>query len=108
MRITDSLQDSESLFYAELKRLHRSLEHLESDRKTFIILDEILRGTNSNDKHSGTVGLIRKLAANQACGIIATHDLTIADMSAQYPGYMGNKCLKSEIINDETAFLIIH
>jgi hypothetical protein len=104
MRITDSLQDSESLFYAELKRLHSIIEHLHSDRKTFIILDEILRGTNSNDKHNGTVGLIRKLAAYQACGIIATHDLTIADMSVQYPGYMGNKCFESVITNDELIF----
>ncbi|MEI9808467.1 MAG: DNA mismatch repair protein MutS [Bacteroidota bacterium] len=104
MRITDSLQDSESLFYAELKRLHSIIEHLHSDRKTFIILDEILRGTNSNDKHNGTVGLIRKLANYQACGIIATHDLTVADMSAQYPGYMGNKCFESVIINDELLF----
>ncbi|HEY6503492.1 MAG TPA: DNA mismatch repair protein MutS [Chitinophagaceae bacterium] len=104
MRITDSLQDSESLFYAELKRLHSIIEHLHADRKTFIILDEILRGTNSNDKHNGTVGLIRKLAAYQACGIIATHDLTIAEMSSQYPGYLGNKCFESVIINDELLF----
>lgn len=104
MRITDSLQDSESLFYAELKRLHSIIGHLRSDRKTFIILDEILRGTNSNDKHNGTVGLIRKLADYEACGIIATHDLTIADMSAQYPGYMGNKCFESNIVNDELLF----
>jgi DNA mismatch repair ATPase MutS len=104
MRITDSLQDSESLFYAELKRLHSIIEHLYSDRKTFIILDEILRGTNSHDKHNGTVGLIRKLATYKACGIIATHDLTIADMSAQYNGYMGNKCFESTIINDELLF----
>ena len=104
MRITDSLQDSESLFYAELKRLHSIIEHLHSDRKTFVILDEILRGTNSNDKHNGTVGLIRKLATYNTCGIIATHDLTIADMSAQYPAYMGNKCFESIIINDELLF----
>lgn len=104
MRITDSLQDSESLFYAELKRLHSIIEHLQSDRKTFIILDEILRGTNSHDKHNGTVGLIKKLATYQACGIIATHDLTIADMSAQYNGYMGNKCFESIIVNDELLF----
>lgn len=104
MCITDSLKDSESFFYAELKRLHNIIEHLRSDRKTFIILDEILRGTNSNDKHNGTAGLIRKLAAYQACGIIATHDLTIADMSAEYSGYMGNKCFESTIVNDELLF----
>jgi len=69
-----------------------------------IILDEILRGTNSQDKHAGTVGLIRNLAAHHVCGIIATHDLTIADLSAQYPGYMSNKCFESTIINNELLF----
>ena len=104
MRITDSLQDSESFFYAELKRLQEIIHHLEAKNKTFVMLDEILRGTNSNDKHSGTIGLIRKLAANNTCGIIATHDLTVADLSAEYPGYMGNKCFESEIINGELVF----
>jgi ABC-type multidrug transport system fused ATPase/permease subunit len=104
MRITDSLQDSESFFYAELKRLQEIIQHLQAKNKTFVMLDEILRGTNSNDKHGGTVGLIRKLAANHACGIIATHDLTVADLSAEYPSYMGNKCFESEIINGELVF----
>jgi ABC-type multidrug transport system fused ATPase/permease subunit len=104
MRISDSLQDSESLFYAELKRLRSIIEHLQSDNKTFVILDEILRGTNSNDKHNGTAGLIIKLAAYKTFGIIATHDLTIAGMSAAYSGYMTNKCFESVIVNDELIF----
>jgi hypothetical protein len=104
MRITDSLQDSESFFYAELKRLQLVIQHLEAKNKTFVMLDEILRGTNSNDKHRGTIGLIRKLAVNHACGIIATHDLTVAGLSSEYPGYMGNKCFESEIINGELVF----
>ena len=104
MRISDSLQDSESFFYAELKRLKGIIEHLYSDSKTFVILDEILKGTNSNDKHNGTIGLIRKLSARKCCGIIATHDLTIADMTGEYPGYMGNKCFESIITNDELTF----
>ena len=60
MRITDSLQDSESFFYAELKRLQAIIQEIESGQQTFVILDEILRGTNSNDKDGGTVGLIKK------------------------------------------------
>ncbi|MES1214708.1 MAG: DNA mismatch repair protein MutS [Bacteroidota bacterium] len=104
MRITDSLQDSESFFYAELKRLQEIIQHLEAKNKTFVMLDEILRGTNSNDKHSGTIGLIRKLVASKACGIIATHDLTVAELSSEHPGYMGNKCFESEIINNELTF----
>jgi len=104
MRITDSLQDSESFFYAELKRLETIIRHISAGNKTFILLDEILRGTNSNDKHNGTIGLIRKLVSRNACGIIATHDLSVADLSVEYPAYINNKCFESEIINDELIF----
>lgn len=104
MRITDSLQDSESFFYAELKRLQEIIQCFQDGHKPFVLLDEILRGTNSQDKHQGTIGLIRKLAAPAVCGIIATHDLTIADLSAEYPGYMGNKCFESTIVNNELVF----
>ncbi len=104
MRITDSLQDSESFFYAELKRLETIIKHISACNKTFILLDEILRGTNSNDKHNGTIGLIRKLVSRNACGIIATHDLSVADLSLEYPAYINNKCFESEIINDELIF----
>lgn len=104
MRITDSLQDSESFFYAELKRLHEIILQLEAGEKIFVILDEILRGTNSNDKHNGTIGLIRKLVAAKACGIIATHDLTVSRLQEESHGYISNKCFESEIINDELIF----
>jgi len=104
MRITDSLQDSESFFYAELKRLQSIILELEAGEKTFIILDEILRGTNSNDKHNGTVGLIRKLVGAHACGIIATHDLTVSQLADVFPGYISNQCFESSIINDELIF----
>lgn len=104
MRITDSLQDSESFFYAELKRLQHIIQQLESGQVAFVILDEILRGTNSNDKHSGTVGLIRKLAAANTTGIIATHDLTVSKLADEYPGYISNKCFESQIVNGELLF----
>lgn len=104
MRISDSLQDSESFFYAELKRLQHIIHRLEAGNKTFILLDEILRGTNSNDKHNGTVGLIRKLVAAKACGIIATHDLTVSKLAEEYPDYISNKCFESQIVRDELLF----
>ncbi|MEO5561841.1 MAG: DNA mismatch repair protein MutS [Chitinophagaceae bacterium] len=104
MRISDSLQDSESFFYAELKKLQQIIHELEAGKKTFVILDEILRGTNSNDKHNGTVGLIRKLTAAHACGIIATHDLTVSKLATEYPDHISNQCFESKIINDELLF----
>jgi ABC-type multidrug transport system fused ATPase/permease subunit len=104
MRISDSLADNESFFYAELKRLQYIIHYVQQGHKTFVLLDEILRGTNSNDKHSGTVGLIKKLAGMRVCGIIATHDVTIGELSSLYPGYMANKCFEAQIINNELLF----
>ncbi len=104
MRITDSLQDSESLFYAELKRLQSIVRSLEENRNTFVILDEILRGTNSNDKRNGTIGLIRKLAAFNSFGIIATHDLVVTELAGEYPDFISNKAFESAIVNDELLF----
>ncbi|GAB3016699.1 MutS family DNA mismatch repair protein [Niabella terrae] len=104
MRITDSLQDSESFFYAELKRLHAIIGALEQQGNLYVILDEILRGTNSDDKRNGTIGLIKKLAALDSYGIIATHDLVVAELSQSYPGVIANKAFESRIINDELQF----
>lgn len=104
MRVSDSLQNSESFFFAELKRLKSIIEELDKPTKMFIILDEILRGTNSNDKRAGTQGLIRNLIAKEAIGIIATHDLIISEMKDQHPQYLANKCFEAEITNDELHF----
>ncbi len=104
MRVDDSLQNSESLFFAELKRLKAIIETLDKPHKTFIILDEILRGTNSNDKRAGTQGLIHRLIAKDAVGIIATHDLVIGDMKIQYPDYLSNQCFEATITDDVLLF----
>jgi ABC-type multidrug transport system fused ATPase/permease subunit len=104
MRVNDSLQNSESFFFAELKRLKRIISQLEQGQKTFVILDEILRGTNSNDKRVGTQGLIKKLLAHQAVGIIATHDLVIGDMVADYPNALQNKCFEVMLQDSGLAF----
>ncbi|MDB5272902.1 MAG: mutS 2 [Chitinophagaceae bacterium] len=104
MRINDSLQNNESFFFAELKRLKQLIEQLSAQQKTFIMLDEILRGTNSNDKYVGTVGLIKKLLAQHAVGIIATHDLSVTQLTNEYPNYLANKCFEVEIKTDELYF----
>lgn len=104
MRVSDSLQNSESFFFAELKRLKRIISELEENQKTFVILDEILRGTNSNDKRAGTIGLIHNLMAHKAVGIIATHDLVIGDMEKQFPDYLKNLCFEVEIVDNDLRF----
>ncbi|MGN6645317.1 MAG: MutS-related protein, partial [Cytophaga sp.] len=103
MRLSDSLADSESYFFAEVKRLKQLVQTLDQ-RRCFVLLDEILRGTNSDDKRSGTIEFIKKVVEKQGIGIIATHDLEVCGTSDQYPGKLFNKCFEVEIINDELIF----
>lgn len=104
MRTTDSLADDESYFFAELKRIKEILDEIEKGKELFIILDEILKGTNSIDKLSGSQQLIRRLMAENAKVVIATHDLKLTEMEREYPDKLRNKCFEIEIINNEMKF----
>lgn len=103
MRLSDSLTDSESYFYAEVKRLKYIMEQLDTG-EAFVLLDEILRGTNSDDKRNGTMEVIRKMADKKAYGGIATHDLEVCNVSSEYPETLTNKRFEVEIVNDELVF----
>jgi DNA mismatch repair ATPase MutS len=83
MRIADSLEENTSSFYAELKKLAQIIKVVEQKEKVFLLLDEILRGTNSNDRHTGSVALIRQLIKNGAPAIIATHDLALSSLTEE-------------------------
>jgi DNA mismatch repair ATPase MutS len=78
MRIADNLEESTSTFYAELKKLKAIIEKVNDGQPIFILLDEILRGTNSEDRHAGSSALIKQLLHKNAAGIIATHDVELA------------------------------
>ncbi len=84
MRIADSLEENTSSFYAELKKLAQIIKVVEQKEKVFLLLDEILRGTNSNDRHTGSVALIKQLIKNNAPGIIATHDLSLSSLTEEH------------------------
>jgi DNA mismatch repair ATPase MutS len=81
MRTKDNLEERTSSFYAELKRLAQLLDKIENQESTFFILDEILKGTNSQDRHSGSVALIKTLSHRKSFGIISTHDLELGSLS---------------------------
>ncbi|MCD8540764.1 MAG: hypothetical protein LRY55_14070 [Leadbetterella sp.] len=103
MRQSDSLSSGESYFFAEVKRLKAIMDQL-SGQPCLVLLDEILRGTNSDDKQSGTIGVIKKMISCPVVGGIATHDLTVCQLAAEYPDRLENKNFEVEIINDELAF----
>ncbi|NQX81518.1 MAG: DNA mismatch repair protein [Flavobacteriaceae bacterium] len=103
MRQSDSLSDGESYFFAEVKRLKQIMDSLDSER-CFVLLDEIFRGTNSDDKQTGTIEVIKKIIGKNAIGAIATHDLEVCDTTNDYPDKLINKCFEVEIIDDELHF----
>jgi hypothetical protein len=103
MRLSDSLSDSESYFFAEIKRLKQIMDELEAN-PAFVLLDEILRGTNSDDKRNGTIEVVKKVIAKKAIGAIATHDIEVCLTTNEYPNILTNKCFEVEISNDELHF----
>ncbi len=104
LRTTDSLSDNESYFFAELKRLKRIIDLLDEAQELFIILDEILKGTNSADKQKGSLDLIRQFMRLKADGIIATHDLLLGTLADQFPEYIRNYCFEADIKDNELTF----
>jgi len=104
LRTADSLSDGESYFFAELKRLKLIIDSLKRGEQLFIVLDEILRGTNSVDKQKGSLALLRQLVRLQANGIIATHDLLLGTLADHYPTHVHNHCFEADIRNDQLTF----
>ena len=104
MRTQDALHESTSSFYAELKRLKTIIEAVEAKDNIFFLLDEILKGTNSNDRHTGSKALIKQLIESGGGGIIATHDLELGLLEAQYGGAVENLCMEVEVQGDELIF----
>ena len=103
IRTSDSLSRKESFFYAELKRLKGIISELESGQRTFILLDEILKGTNSKDKQAGSIALLEQLIKYQSVGLIATHDLILGDLIRSYPENISNLCFEIQIVNDQMS-----
>jgi hypothetical protein len=81
MRNTDSINENQSYFYAELLRLHNMIEKLRNGTPLLILLDEILKGTNSIDKLNGSEELLKQLTTMPCMAIIATHDVALGEMA---------------------------
>lgn len=104
MRIRDSLNESISTFKAELNRLQLLFEVLKREGKVFFLIDEMLRGTNSVDKYRGSKAVIEKLVGQQAVGVVATHDLQLAQLEQKYPQYVRNFYFDIEVLKGEMLF----
>ena len=104
LRTADSLAAGESYFFAELKRLKQIIDRLQAGEQLFIILDEILKGTNSEDKRKGSLALMKQLVGRGACGIIATHDLQLGALADEFPEAVANGCFEADMTPDTLTF----
>ncbi len=102
MRTQDDLGESVSSFYAELKRIRQLLD-LTSDTPAFYLLDEILKGTNSDDRHKGAMALIAQLSERSAIGLISTHDLALGKLEETNPKLI-NYSFNSRLDNGDLIF----
>ncbi len=103
MRNSDNLGESVSSFYAELARIKLLLDTAGQGTKVFFLLDEILKGTNTEDRIMGSEALIQQLAAAGRKGIISTHDIELSALENKLP-YLKNKSFHSEISDQEIHF----
>lgn len=104
VRTNDSLGDDESYFYAELKKLNRIISGLETDPPLFVIIDEMLKGTNSHDKHEGSAALIRRLTKLGASGLVATHDVELGVLEKEYPEKIITRCFEVSTEGSQLKF----
>ncbi len=104
MRIADNLAESTSTFYAELKKLKSIIEAVNRKEKIFILLDEILRGTNSLDRHTGSRALIKQLIHQHAVATVATHDVELAKLETDFPQAISNYHFDVQVEKDELYF----
>jgi hypothetical protein len=87
IKVSDSVHDGLSYFYAEVKRLKALLSATETDDlQMFFLIDEIFRGTNSRERHIGSRAYIRDLASRRTVGLVATHDLELVKLADEIPG----------------------
>ena len=104
LRITDSLQEQTSYFMAELNKLQMIIRRLATGDPALVLIDEILRGTNSEDKTYGSENFIRRLLQYRCLAFFATHDLTLGQLETKLPEAIGNYCFESVIEGEELHF----
>jgi DNA mismatch repair ATPase MutS len=104
IRVNDSLQEHTSYFMAELKRLQQIILQLRQNKPALVLIDEILRGTNSEDKTHGSEQFIKQLLRYNCITLFATHDLALAPLENEYEGMISNYCFESILQNNTLHF----
>ncbi len=104
MRIKDSIQQNASTFKAEIERIKLVLAAMNANKNSLFLIDEMLRGTNSEDKLAGSMALLEKIVASNAYAMVATHDLRMTEISEKYPKTVKNYYFEYATENGELLF----
>lgn len=104
MRIKDSIQQNASTFKAEIERIKLVLAAINNNENALFLIDEMLRGTNSEDKLAGSMALLEKIVNSKAYAMVATHDLRMTEISEQYPAEVKNYYFEYATENGELLF----
>ncbi len=104
MRIADNLEENASTFYAELSKLKTIIEAVNRNEPVFLLLDEILRGTNSHDRQTGSRALVQQLVRHSAMGVLATHDISLTELASAYPTHIHNYHFDASVEGEELYF----
>ncbi len=104
IRVNDSLQEGSSRFYAEIKRLRQIFDLADGNPPLLFLLDELLQGTNSNDRRIGAEGIVRALVNKGAIGLVSTHDLALTDIGGSVAGHLRNLHFQDELSNGRMTF----
>lgn len=104
MRIKDSIQQNASTFKAEIERIKLVLAAINKYENSLFLIDEMLRGTNSEDKLAGSMALLEKIVNSKAYAMVATHDLRMTEISDKYPDSVKNYYFEYATENGELLF----
>lgn len=104
MRVSDNLGENISSFYAELLRIKQIVSATKTEQRIFFLLDEIFKGTNSQDRHAGAKVLIRQLSKAGAIGMVSTHDLELGELERESERKIRNYHFREFYKNDEIHF----
>ena len=104
IRVNDSLQEGSSRFYAEITRLRQIFDFAGNDPPLMFLLDELLQGTNSNDRRIGAQGIVRALVNRGAMGLVSTHDLALTDIGGSVAGHLQNVHFQDDLSNGRMTF----
>ncbi len=103
MRTKDNLEESISTFYAELLRINGLIKSIDEQTPTFFLLDEILKGTNSHDRHIGAQSLMQQLNQSNAFGLVSTHDVELHELTSKMKNFK-NFSFHSSMVDGNLKF----